>query len=220
MKRPLICVDRDGTLIYDSHEHLYLGRDNDWKTKVRILPHVVEGLQLLKSIPDAAIYMITNQPGVAVLDFALLTPERAHEVCKYVMKQINKHGGHIDGYFLCTHVSRDYVAKHPNLNFDEKYIGDCDCMKPGLGMVFDALAADNITRRNANIYVIGDRMTDVETALNIGGIGILVPSEGQPGESEKIEALGDPKHTYIVRTFLEAAGIVVALEERSYREKS
>lgn len=29
MKKILICIDRDGTLIHDTREHLFLGRDND-----------------------------------------------------------------------------------------------------------------------------------------------------------------------------------------------
>src|SRR5512143_1065114 len=103
MIKTLICIDRDGTLIYDEKEHLYLGRDNSWKAKVKILPYVTEGMRVLKAIPDAAVYMITNQPGVAITDFPLLTLERAHEVCRYVLEKIKDIGGRIDGYFLCPH---------------------------------------------------------------------------------------------------------------------
>ena len=34
--------------------------------------------------------------------------------------------------------------------------------------------AEDITPDNGNIYVIGVRATDVRTALNIGGVGILI----------------------------------------------
>jgi len=218
VKRPLICVDRDGTLIYDSKEHLFLGRDNDWKKKVQILPYVVEGLRLLKTVQNVAIFMITNQPGVAILDFPLLTLERAHEVCKYVVEKINSMGGHLDGYFLCPHVGEGYVAKRPHLHFDKRFIGDCTCTKPHLGMVFDALEADNVTRENANVYVVGDRLTDVETALNTGGIGILVPSEGQPDEIKKTKYLVDQEHTYIAKNFQDAAEFIIALEKKNSKE--
>jgi histidinol phosphatase-like enzyme len=40
MRKPLICVDRDGTLIYDTREHLFLGSDNDWMSKIRVLEPV------------------------------------------------------------------------------------------------------------------------------------------------------------------------------------
>ena len=41
----------------------------------------------------------------------------------------------------------------------EKY--GCKCLKLALGMVFNALEAENITPDNDNVYVIGDRATDV-----------------------------------------------------------
>lgn len=53
MKKTLICIDRDGTLIHDTREHLFLGRNNDWQGQVGILPHVVEGLRLLNTIAGA-----------------------------------------------------------------------------------------------------------------------------------------------------------------------
>lgn len=88
MKKTLICIDRDGTLIYDEKDHLFLGKDPDWASKMKILPGVIEGLKKLRNIPNASLYMITNQPGVAILDYPLLTVEKAHEVCRYVLDQI------------------------------------------------------------------------------------------------------------------------------------
>ena len=90
--KTLICIDRDGTLIYDKKEHLYLGRDNDWRAQVKVLPYVPEGMRVLKAIPGAAVYMVTNQPGVAITDFPLLTLERAHEVCRHVVEKIKDMG--------------------------------------------------------------------------------------------------------------------------------
>jgi histidinol phosphatase-like enzyme len=115
MKKTIICVDRNGTLINDEKDHLFLGRDDDLKTKVNLLPHVLDGLKLPGAIPGPAIYMITNQPGVAISDYPLLTLERAHEVCRYVIDRIESLGAHIDGYFLCPHASPDYVKKSPML---------------------------------------------------------------------------------------------------------
>ena len=42
MKNLLICVDKDGTLIFDEQYHL--GRTDDWKSKVRVLPTVIGDL--------------------------------------------------------------------------------------------------------------------------------------------------------------------------------
>jgi D-glycero-D-manno-heptose 1,7-bisphosphate phosphatase len=205
MIRTLICTDRDGTLIFDEEKHLYLGRDDEWRSKVRILPHVIDGIRLLNKIPASAVYMITNQPGVAITDFPLLTEERAHEVCKYVIDVIRDGGGRIDGYFLCPHGDRAYVEKHREYHFEEKLICDCDCIKPRLRMVFDALRSEGVTREEAKVFVVGDRASDVKTALNIGGTGILVPFENQPGEEKKAERFADKSGIYIAPSFLDAA---------------
>ena len=45
MKKTIVCIDRDGTLIND--EKFYLGRDDDWQTKVAILPGVIDGLAII-----------------------------------------------------------------------------------------------------------------------------------------------------------------------------
>ena len=77
-KKLFIFLDRDGTIDYDKKYHL--GHQRNWKPKVRILPNVVKGLKILRKIPGARIYIITNQTGVAIKDFPLLTEKRAREV--------------------------------------------------------------------------------------------------------------------------------------------
>ena len=118
MKKTLICSDRDGALIYDGKDHLFLGKDPEWPSRVRILLGVIEGLKKLRSIPDVSLHMITNQPGVAILDHPLLTVEKAHEVCRYVLDQIKTMGVPMDGYFLCPHADSEYVSKKPGVRFD------------------------------------------------------------------------------------------------------
>jgi histidinol-phosphate phosphatase family protein len=206
--KTLICIDRDGTLIYDTREHLFLGRDNEWKEKIRILPHVVEGLRIMNSVPDSVIYMTTNQPGVAISDYPLLTLEKAHEVCSFVIEMLQKLGVSINGYFLCPHANQDYVKSKPGVSFDLGLVHDCQCLKPALGMVFDALRAEYLTPDNTHLYVIGDRVTDVQTALSLGGVGILIPFENQPGEDEKAKELEPQTLTHAASTMLQAAQII------------
>lgn len=208
MIKTLICTDRDGTLVYDAKDHLFLGRDDEWKSKVKILPHVIEGIKVLNTIPDSVVYMITNQAGVAISDFPLLTLERAHEVCRYILEMIKDMGGHIDGYFLCPHANRAYVEEHGQYHFDETLVCECSCIKPNSGMVFDALKSEKAYPEDLDIYVIGDRATDVETALEVNGTGILVPFENQPGEDGKVKNLKDQAHISIAQNLLEAAEFI------------
>ena len=214
MKQTLICIDRDGTLIYDEKDHLFLGKDPDWPSKIKILPGVVEGLKKLKKIPNASLYMITNQPGVAILDYPLLTVEKAHEVCRHVLDRIKALGVPMDGYFLCPHADSEYVSKKPGFRFDPALVHNCSCLKPSLDLVLDALKAENITADNANVYVIGDRASDVLTALNIDGFGVLIPFENEPGEEEKVRRLDDQRHVFVAENMIEAAAIICDREVR------
>lgn len=205
MKKTIICIDRDGTLIHDSREHLFLGRDNEWRQKVQLLPQVVEGLRLLNTIAGAGIYMITNQAGVAISDFPLLTEERAHEVCRYVVELLHDNGARLDGYFLCPHATPEYASRKPEVNFHPHLVHECHCLKPSLGMVIDALRAEGASLDHADIYVIGDRASDVRTALNIGGTGIFIPFANEPGEIDKVKSLAQQGRIVIADTLLAAA---------------
>lgn len=201
MKNLLICVDRDGTLIFDEKYHL--GRTDDWKSKVKVLPTVIDGLKYLDSLENASVYMITNQPGVAIKDFPLLTHDRANEVCRYVINELEKLGGRIKGYYFCPHAHPDYVKMRSKYQFDEEMICDCDCIKPNPGMVYKALEAEGLTLENTDVYVIGDRLSDVKTALNVKGKGILVPFENEPGQVEKVRELNHA-NIHIAKNFLNA----------------
>ncbi len=175
MNKPIICIDRDGTLINDTREHLFLGRDKDWQENVDILPKAAEGLKVLNTIPDAGIYMITNQAGVAISDYPELTEEKAHEVCRYVVEELQSQGGLLHGYYLCPYATSEYASRKPEVNFHPDLVRDRQCLKPSLEMVFNALAAEGVVQNNADIFVIGDRESDVQTALNADGTGILIP---------------------------------------------
>lgn len=208
--KTIICIDRDGTLINDTKEHLFLGRENDWMEKVQLIPHVADGIQLLNSLPDVGIYMITNQSGVAIADFPSLTTERAYEVCSYVVRLLKYRGASLDSYFLCPHATPEYASRKPEVNFHSHLVHDCQCLEPALGMVFNALKAESVTPETADVYVIGDRASDVQTALNIDGTGILIPFKNEPGESSKVKELDGQDHIYVAENMLAAAEYIVS----------
>jgi histidinol-phosphate phosphatase family protein len=208
VKKTVVCIDRDGTLIND--EKFFLGREEGWQAKVDILPGVVEGLAIINAVSGAAVYMITNQAGVAIADYPLLTFDRAHEVCRYVIDRLEDEGAKIAGYFLCPHASHAYVQRKTGVSFHAELVHDCHCLKPGLGMVIDALRAEDVALDETDIYVIGDRLSDVQTALNINGTGILIPFANEPGEAEKVRGLKDQSRIFIAQDLVEAAGFIRA----------
>ena len=210
MKKILIFVDRDKTLIYDKKCHY--GSQKNWKSLIRILPFVVKGVNLLRKIPNVKIYMITNQPGVAIKDFPLLTLRKSHEVCKYVLSLLKRKNARIDGYEICEHAPPSYVKAYPEFKFHKNLIGNFSCMKPKTGMINNVLKNEKLNRKETTIYVIGDRFSDVKTALNVKGFGIIVPFANEKGEKEKVKKINN-KNTFIAKSFLDAAKFVVKREE-------
>ncbi len=206
----LVCIDRDGTLIYD--DKYYLGSQEDWQELIEFLPGVVEGVKSLNELNNIGIYMITNQSGIAMKDLPLLTEERAEKVCEEILTRLEQKGAHIDDYFFCPHVDPEYIEKRSEREFNDEMVCECECIKPRLGMVFDALKSKGVTRDDVNLYVIGDRASDVKTALNAGGEGILVPFENEPGEKEKVNEMFDDE-VFIADDFLEAARYIVSQEQ-------
>lgn len=210
----LICVDRDGTLIYDNK--YYLGKTNNWRRRIKLLKNITQGLKRLnKKLPRAKIYMITNQSGVAIKDFPLLTERRANEVCQTVIDILKKKGVQIDDYVLCPHVSKEY-AKKSILKINKKFICNCSCIKPSPGMVLKAIKREGFKKENTKIYVVGDRKIDVETAHNISGTGILVPFKNESDEDIKLLKHKKNKFyyskTYIAKDFLDAVDYIIEKE--------
>ena len=209
MKKVMIFLDRDGTLIYD--KKYYLGSQKNWRSLIKICSGVVLGIKHLRKIPYSRIYMITNQPGVAIKDFPLLTLKKANEVSRYILNQLKNKNTKLDGYEICEHASPSYVKKHKQFTFDKKLVGNFSCMKPKPGMIEKILKKEKLSRKNVKIYVIGDRASDVKTALNAKGCGIMVPFENEKGEKEKVRKL-DSKNKYIAKNFLDAAKFIIKRE--------
>lgn len=207
-KNILICIDRDGTLIFDNK--LHIGHTNDWKKKVRILPKVVDGIKILrKKFPEVKIYMVTNQSGVAIKNFKLLDRKRSVKVCEFVLEKLKKRGAFLDGFEICGYVDKDYFNRRKDkYSFIEEFVGDFSCIKPRTGMIDSVLEKLTWRKKETDIYFIGDREIDVRTGLNAGGYGIIIPFVNEPGEKEKTEKIKS-KRSYIAKDFLDAVRYVV-----------
>lgn len=214
MKNVLICVDRDGTLIYD--DKYYLGRTHDWKSQITFLKGVIDGIKnVTKKLPNCKLYMITNNPGIAIKDFTLLTSERNKEVNVEVLRRLSKEGAGIRGFFASPYISKEYVKKHPQYTFDKEYIKDSVMTKPQPGMVYESIKAEGFNKKTTKIYVIGDRLSDVECGLNAKGVGILIPFVNHPDELKKVEefkAKTKNKNIYIAKDFSDAIEFIIDRE--------
>jgi histidinol phosphatase-like enzyme len=212
-KNILICIDRDGTMIYDGGSY-HLGQQRNWKKLIKFLRGVNQGIKELRKINKVKIYMITNQPGPAIKEFPLLNEKRAIEVCEYLMKLLKEKGAKLDGYELCGKASLDYVKRRKDrYTFDKKLVGNFSCAKPKPGMVYNALKKEGWNKKNTKIYVIGDRLSDVQCGINAGGLGIFVPFSNKPKEIEKVKKIKSKKK-YISKTFLDACKFIKEKESQ------
>ena len=150
--RPAVFLDRDGTVLEEAG---YLDR----LERLAFFPFAIDAVRLLNR-SGYAVVIITNQSGVGRGMYEEAFVVRAHQV---VDERVRAGGARIDGYYYCPH--------HPEAEV-EKYRLDCDCRKPGPGMLRQA-AADldlDLTRS----FAVGDKWTDVQAGVAAGGRGILV----------------------------------------------
>ncbi|MFH1428496.1 MAG: HAD hydrolase-like protein [Candidatus Margulisiibacteriota bacterium] len=213
----LICCDRDGTINDD--QDFYLGKQPDWKEHVTILPGVVEGIRKLNAIPGSEFFIVTNQPGVSVIGSGLehLTEARVDDVNQYIINELRKDSLTISGAFICPYASREYIEKTKSRGweYNPEYIQENPRdMKPNIGMI--EKAANSLGKKLAyinEVYVIGDRTSDVLAGLNAGGKGVWVPSlkaikTNQENAVEKLKQ-AYPERVYLAQDFINAAEWIV-----------
>jgi imidazoleglycerol-phosphate dehydratase/histidinol-phosphatase len=146
MKKVLF-IDRDGTLIIEPDD-----QQIDSLEKLEFYPGVFSWLTRIAAETDFELVMVTNQDGMGTASFPEETFWPAHQK---VMKAFENEGVR----FAEVHI--DKSLPHENK----------PTRKPGVGMLGKYFTNDyDLT----NSYVIGDRITDVELAFNLGAKGILI----------------------------------------------
>lgn len=145
--RAAVFLDRDGTIIEEAE---YLA-DPD---RVTLVHGAAAALRALASA-GYALVIVTNQSGIAR---GLYTEDDYRAVQQRLESILEGEGVRFDAVCYCPH--------HPD------FTGPCDCRKPGLGMHRRAETLLGLDLA-ASVYV-GDRLRDVEPALETGGRGFLV----------------------------------------------
>jgi imidazoleglycerol-phosphate dehydratase / histidinol-phosphatase len=152
----ILFVDRDGTLIEEPPDEQV-----DSLEKIRFLPDVFAALQRLVAA-GYRLVMVTNQDGLGTATFPRERFELAHD---FVVRAFASQGLAFDAVCICPHRPAD----------------SCDCRKPKLGLVQDYLAGASVDF--AGSVMIGDRLTDLEFARNLGVRGLRVQLSGPPAET-------------------------------------
>lgn len=166
MKKKILFIDRDGTLIKEPPTDYQV----DSLEKLELYPAVIRNLYHISQNLDYLFVMVTNQDGLGTESF----PEDTFWPAHNKMVQIfTEEGIHFDA----THIDRSF----PEDNAPTR--------KPGTAMLTDYMTDDYDME---NSLVIGDRYSDMLLAKNLGAKGIwLGRSEAESGESNDLEALWD-----------------------------
>lgn len=149
MKKVLF-IDRDGTVIKEPEDEQI-----DSLEKLEFVPGVIGALSAISSGLDFVLVMVTNQDGLGTESF----PEESFWPAHNKMIEILKGEG-----VVFSEVLIDRSSAGENIS----------TRKPGTGLVTHYLKGDFDLR---NSFVIGDRLTDVQFAANIGCKAIRIGNE-------------------------------------------
>jgi imidazoleglycerol-phosphate dehydratase / histidinol-phosphatase len=166
MKR-ILFIDRDGTLINEAPPTYQL----DSYEKLTFYPDMFYYMRRIAAELDYELVMVTNQDGLGTANFPENTFWPLHNL---VMKSLEGEGIHFNKVFI------DRTYPHEN----------APTRKPGTGMLTEYL--NNPAYDIANSYVIGDRITDMQLAHNLGCKGIWMnidPNLGAAEIKDKVEAM-------------------------------
>lgn len=144
----LLFIDRDGTIIDEPKTDFQI----DSLEKLEFLPKALSNLRKIAEETDFQLIMVTNQDGLGTESFPEDTFWPAHNKMLKTMENENI-------LFSAIHIDRSF----PQENLPTR--------KPGTALLneyFDATKYDL-----ANSYVLGDRATDVQLAVNLGAKAIF-----------------------------------------------
>lgn len=156
----VIALDRDGVINFDS-EH-YILHQNDWHP----IPGSLEAIKKAKE-HGFIIAIISNQ---SALSRKMIDPTSFHAINQKFLSNLKDLGGHIDLFLVCPHT--------PEQN--------CNCRKPKSGLFY--ILKDLLNCDLERTVFIGDRLSDVQAAKNVGAKSILVET-GKPIKEAAISIL-------------------------------
>ena len=158
MKR-ILFIDRDGTLIKEAPPSYQI----DNFDKLEFYPGMFEYMGRIAREMDYELLMVTNQDGLGTASF----PEGTFwPVQNFVLKSLEGEGVRFTGVFIDRSFPKDNAPTR----------------KPGTGMLTEFI--DNEQYDLVNSFVIGDRITDVQLAKNLGCKAIWLNNDPALGGAE------------------------------------
>lgn len=157
MATKILFIDRDGTLIKEPED-----RQIDSFNKLEFYPKCLTYLSKIAKELDFELVMVTNQDGLGTKSF----PEDSFwPVQNFILKTLENEG------ILFTNVciDRSFPKEQKNTR------------KPGTALL-NGYFSDDYDLKNS--FIIGDRLTDVELAKNLGSKAIFIQDNTNLGSNE------------------------------------
>jgi imidazoleglycerol-phosphate dehydratase/histidinol-phosphatase len=176
MKR-ILFIDRDGTLIKEAPPTYQI----DAFDKLEFYPYMFEYMGKIARELDYELVMVTNQDGLGT---SVFPEDHFWPVQQLVMKSLENEGIHFSAVYIDKSFPKDNAPTR----------------KPGTGMLTSYLNNEDYDLENS--YVIGDRITDVQLAKNLGCKAIWLNNEPGLGGKEVNDTLRDLEEAIALETTL------------------
>lgn len=174
MPKRVLFIDRDGTLVLEPENYQL-----DSLTKLEFYPKVFQFLSKIAKELDFELAMVTNQDGLGTLSF----PEETFwPTQNFILKAFENEGITFDEIFIDRSFPEDNAPTR----------------KPRTGMLTKYL--NNPEYDLENSFIIGDRITDVELAKNLGSKAIFIKNEENLDGNEIATSLEELQNVIALQT--------------------
>lgn len=157
--KKILFIDRDGTLIKEAPPTYQL----DSFSKLAFYPNMFTWMRRIAQDLDFELVMVTNQDGLGTASFPEETFWPVHDL---VMQSLSNEGIH----FSKVLIDRTFPSDN------------APTRKPGTGMLVEYMNNPNYDMVAS--FVIGDRITDVQLAKNLGCKAIWLNNDASLGAAE------------------------------------
>jgi imidazoleglycerol-phosphate dehydratase/histidinol-phosphatase len=157
--KKILFIDRDGVIIKEAPPTYQI----DSFEKLEFYPGVFTYLRKIVTELDFELIMVTNQDGLGTASFP---EEKFLPVQNFILKSLANEGIHFREIFIDKTFAKDNApTRKPNTGLLTKFINNPE---------YDL----------ANSFVIGDRITDMQLAKNLGSKGFWLNNDASLGAKE------------------------------------
>lgn len=159
--KKLLFIDRDGTLVLEPEDYQV-----DSFQKLKFYPQVFTYLSKIAKELDYDLVMVTNQDGLGTKSHP---EENFWPVQNFIIETFESEGIKFEDIFIDKTFAKDNAPTR----------------KPNIGLLTRYFDKDSYDLENS--FVIGDRITDVKLAKNLGSKAIFINNDESLGADEILE---------------------------------